>query len=366
MGIGRGVALVVSIIGDTKGLQSALGSAGQDVKGFGGISLATAAKVTVIGGVVAVAAEALWDMGKAADADRAEQQKLLRVIENAGAATAESTAQVEAAITAGQRLAFQDSETRVAMQSLVTATKDVEVATGLLTTAQDVARFANVDLATASDAVAKAYAGNDKALRSLIPGMAKGETALESIANASAIAEGAATDYSNTSEGVGKRVSDAFGELAEKIGSAVLPILEALLPALEPFVELVGEWVDLVLPIAIPLLKAFGEGFKILTGFIRGAISVVKEIIKWVGELLGPLGDALDMLGQLNPFASGPPKSVGHFGSGGATGAASLGAPITFNIYGDPVAIEAQVVRALNSYARHNGLAPITGLERER
>lgn len=366
MGIGRAVALVVSITGDTSGLRSALGDAGKDVKGFGGISLATAAKVTVIGGAIAIGAEALFDMAQGAAADKAEHEKLLKVIQQAGAATADSTAQVDAAILAGQRKAFSDSESREALQSLVTATKDVESATNLLTTAQDVARFANVDLATAADAVAKAHAGQDGALRRLIPGLDKGATALDTIANASKIAEGQALNYADSAEGVGKRAQDAFGELGEKIGSALLPILDALLPAILPFIDTVGEWIDLVLPIAIPLVEAFAFAFNILTGFIRGTISVVKEIIKWVTELLKPLGDALDMLSQLNPFASGPPKTVGHFGSGGATGAAALGGPVTFNIYGDPVAIEAQVVRALNSYARHNGLSPITGLERER
>jgi hypothetical protein len=365
--IGKAVALIVSITGDTSGLRGALGDAGKDVKGFGGISLATAAKVTVVAGVAIAATEALIDMGNAAAKDKAEHEKLLRVIENAGAATAESTAQVEEAIKAGQRLAFTDSETRLAMQSLVTATKDTEEATKLLAVANDVARFANVDLATAADAVAKAHAGNDKALRSLIPGIDKGATALDTIAAASKIAEGSALDYSKTSEGVGKRVKDSFGEVAEKLGSALIPIMEALLPALEPFVELVSEWVDLVLPIAIPLIQGLAWAFSILTAFIRGTIGVVKEIIRWVEDLIGAVEDALDALAQLNPFASKPMR-VGHF-SGGGTGATGgtnpfLAGNLVFNIYGDPALIETTVVRALDNYTRKNGIAPVVGLER--
>jgi hypothetical protein len=365
MGLGRGVALVVSIIGDTSGLKSALGDAGKDVKGFGGISLATAAKVTVVGGAVAVAAEALWGLASAASADRTEQQKLEQAIRAAGAATADSTAQVEAAIAAGQARAFTDSETRAGLQSLVTATGDVQKATELLATAQDIARFANVDLATASDAVAKAYAGNDKALRTLIPGMEKGATAVDTIANAHKFAAGQADIYADSAEGMSKRAGDKLGELGETIGEALLPVMDALWPLFETLIDLLAELITAVLPVIKPLLAAVGEAFKILAGFIRGAVDAVKSLIQWVEDLLRPLGEALDMLADLNPFAANTTKRVFHF-SGGATGAANpaLGGPVVFNIYGDPATIESTVVRALDNYTRRNGLAPLVGLER--
>src|SRR4029077_12597413 len=125
----------------------------QKAKGaLGGIS---AESLLMGGGVVAgvgVAIAAIAGMTQAASEDAAEQAKLEQAITAAGAATATSTDQVNAAIAASQARAFTDTETRDALTSLVTATGSVTEATAELSTAQDIARFANVDLATASDA----------------------------------------------------------------------------------------------------------------------------------------------------------------------------------------------------------------------
>jgi hypothetical protein len=361
MGVGKSVGLIVAVTGDLRGLQSSLGEAGKDVKGFGGISLGAAAKVAVVAGIAGVAASALFDMAKGAAADRTEQQSLQKVIEQAGAATGDYTAKVDEAIKAGQARAFTDSETRAALQSLVTATGDVSVATEQLKVAQDLARFANVDLATASDAVAKAYAGNDRALKTLVPGMTRGATAVDTIANAHKIAAGQADIYANSAEGMSARSADALGELGETIGSALLPVMDALLPALLPFIELLGQLIEAVLPILIPLLGVVGGAFKLLTGFISGAVKIVQDLIAWVNSLLQPLRDALNMLADLNPFGG---DEVQHFTGGtggGETGASLLGGSLIFNVYGDPVTIEATVVRALNQYTRKNGYAALTG-----
>jgi phage-related protein len=369
--LGRGVSLVVNILGDTKGLEKSLGSAGSDVKGFGGDALGTAAKVSVVAGVALAGAAAIGAMTKAAADDRAEQQKLEAAITAAGAATADTTAQVEAAIAAGQDRAFSDSETRDGLQSLVTATKDVGTATQLLTQAQDLARFANVDLATASDAVAKAYAGQDAKLVKLVPGMTKGATAMETLGKASALAAGQADIYASSADGMNARAGDAFSELSETIGEVFLPVLDAVLPVVIQLIKLFGQLIKAVLPLLVPILKAIGAALTIVGNVLSVVIGWLIKLIDWLSKAIGMLGD---FLAKINPFSGIKLPSLPFSASAGGASVSGLqagtqavggsGGGVTFNIYGDPSVIEARVTKALRDYKRRNGTEAVFSLDR--
>lgn len=359
------VALTVDINGNTKGLEKSLGGASGEVKDFGGSVLGTAAKLTVVAGVAVAAGAAIVSMTKAAADDRAEQAKLEKAIAAVGAETATSTAQIEAAIAAGQDKAFSDTQSREALQSLVTATKDVGAATDLLTQAQDIARFANVDLATASDAVAKAYAGNDKALRSLVPGMQKGATVTETLGNASKIAAGQADLYAKSADGMNARAGDAFGELSETIGEVFLPVLDAVLPIVIQMIKLFGQLVKAVLPLLIPVLKVVGQVLTKMGEILATVVGWIIKLVNWLTTAIGKLGDFID---SVNPFKgitlpSLPFMATGASVSGLQAGpqaySAGGGGGITFNIYGDPAVIEAKVTKALRDYTRRNGSAAL-------
>ena len=359
--LGRGVGLVVGITGDTSGLNSALGDAGKGVKGFGGISLATAAKVTVVAGVVVMAAEALWELGKAADADRTEQAKLIKVIEEAGAATGDYMAQVDAAIAQGQEKAFSDSETRAALQSLVTATGDVTAATGMLTGAQDLARFSNVSLEVAADALAKAHSGNDKALRTLVPGLIKGASATDTIADATRRASGQADIFAASAEGGAMKAADGFSELGETVGELVLPLMDALIPVIITIVKALTSVVKAILPVLIPALKILGKWWMFIAEAISGVVGWVMKLISWLSNVLRPIGQVIDALAALNPFGdlikmvTGGPGTMGT-GTGGPGGGSMN---VVINIHGDPAVIERTVVHALSDYTRRNGYTAV-------
>jgi hypothetical protein len=365
----KGVGLVISIVGDIAGLDKSLGEAGDSIKGIGGISLKSATQVAAIAGVAGIAAGAIIEMTSAADADRTEQLKLAKAIEQAGAATATSTQQVEDAIAVGQEKAFSDSETRDALQSLVTATGDVTEATSLLTSAQDIARFAGVDLATASDAVAKAAAGQDTQLARLIPGLEKGATASDTLANATAAAAGQADIYASSADGMKARAGDAFGELSETIGSVFLPIMDAILPALIPIIQAFGKLITAILPVLVPLVKLLGAALKIVADVLVTVVGWVVKLVDWLAKLMSPLKGALDALGNL-PFGKigsvlGGGKSAGPGVSTFATGTSTASSGgIVFNIYGDPSVIEARVIKALQDYTRRNGRSAVAPLAR--
>jgi phage-related protein len=359
--LGKGVALVVSILGDTKGLEKALGAAGGETKSFGADALATAAKVTVVAGAAVAAGAAIYEMTKAAADDRAEQQKLEAAITAAGAATATSTQQVEDAIAAGQERAFSDTQTREALQSLVTATGDVTAATALLQNAQDLARFAGVDLATASDVVAKAAAGQDGALRKLVPGLEKGATATDTLAAASKMAAGQADIYAKSAQGMQDKGSDAFGELSETIGEVFLPVLDAVLPIVIQMIKLFGQLIKAVLPLLVPILKAVGAALTVVGNILSTVIGWLIKFINWVTKAVSMIGDFLAKINPLSniklpslPFSAAP-ANVSGLQAGTQAATSNNAGGITFNIYGDPSVIEAKVTKALRDYTRRNG-----------
>jgi hypothetical protein len=364
-----GPALIISIIGDASKLSKELGTADSKVSAFGkSIDLGVVAKGAALAGVVGIAADALFEMGKAAGEDRAEAAKLDQVIRSAGAATGDYTAQVEAAITAGQARAFTDSQTREALQSLVTATGDVGQATTLLATAQDVARFAGVDLATASDAIAKAQAGQDTQLKRLIPGLQAGATATDTIANAQKAAAGQADAFANSTEGQMAKSADAFAELGETIGAAVLPILDALLPALIPIIQALGKLVSAVLPVLIPLVKLLAQALGVVAQVVAKVANFLADMIAQAVKAIDTIGRFVDSLPDLPsitlPFTATVPTGVGVGARAGGPGrVAALGGGVQVNIYGgDPTRVEAAVARALQGYTRRNGVLGLAGM----
>ena len=359
---GKGVGLVVSIDGDTKGLEKALGSAGGEVQSFGAGALGTAAKVSVVAGAAIAAGAAIYGMAKAASDDAAEATKLETAIRAAGAATSKSTEQVEAAIAAGQERAFTDSETRAGLQDLVTATGDVTAATDLLAVAQDVARLSGVSLEDASKAVAKAQAGQDGALRKLVPGLKKGANATDTIADAARLAAGQADIFANSAEGMEAKAGDAFGELTETVGEVFLPILNEIVPVMIPILKAFGELIKAILPVLIPLVKVLAGALRIALNVILKVLGAIKGLVEWAKKLLRPLGQVIDKLEAINPFRgmSFPSFGAATMGVSGlqagthAVGNSPTGA-VTINIYGDPAVIEARVLRALRGYTARNG-----------
>ena len=362
----RGVSLVVGVVGDISGLEKSLGEAGKEVKGFGGISLGTAAKVTAIGGAVVLAAEGLYSLAKAADADRTETKKLDAAIRAAGAAQGDYMAVVDEAIAQGQDKAFSDSETRAGLESLVRATGDVTEATSMLAGAQDIARLAGVSLETASDALSKAYLGNDGALAKLLPGLQKGATGMDTIANATKLAEGQADIFANSAEGGAARAADSMGELGETVGEVLLPILDALVPAIIPILQALGKMVKAVLPVLIPMVQLLAKVFGFVATAIAGVLEFVVDLINWIGKLLKPVGDLINGLSQLNPFGGIIDAITGGGFPSGATGGSVPQLNATFNIYGDPAVIERTVVNTLRDYSRRNGYGTLGLSDRER
>jgi hypothetical protein len=355
--------LLVEILGDASDLSKELGIATSDSQGFGGSLLGTAAKVTAVTAAVAGTAAAIKDMTNAAAEDQAEQARLEAALVAAGVATGDYATKVDDAIKAGQEKAFSDTQTREALQSLVTATGDLDSATGLLATAQDVARFAGVDLATAADAVAKAQAGQDGPLRKLLPGLEKGATASDTLAAATAAAAGSADAYAESAAGMQEKGSDAFGELSETIGQIFLPIIEAILPALIPIMQAFGELITAILPLLTPLFAGLADVLKLVSDAIVIVVEWVTKLVDWLVRAMDKVREFLDKINPLNDIHLPSFPSIGGSAAAAQTGvgpsqlAAGGGGGVTINLYtgADTIAAEQAVLRALRRLQRLNG-----------
>lgn len=358
MPVGLQVKIGADVTGLTGALQAAAGGAGS----FGeAIKLSIAQMHPAAAAGVAVA-DALIGMTEAAAADRAEQEKLNTLYENATGVTGDYTTAIDAAIKAGAEKAFSDSEVREGLSGLITATGDADEANKLLAKAMDISRAAGVPLAQASDAVSKAYAGNDAALRKLFPGMTKQASAADTLTEATKLSQGAADDYSKSAEGMGKRGSDAFSELGETIGSAFLPILDEVMPLMGPIVDILGELIGAVLPLLGPAVRIVVAALRIFLNVLRLIIDGIKGVIGFIQDMVNRVRDAANFIGSvdLNPFSAGggggggTPEMAGYSRSGRSSGNAG-GGGVVINITGDPISIERAVLESLRRYTRRTG-----------
>jgi len=361
------LGLVVEIRGDTKDLDSALGKSKGGIAGFGGDMAGTALKILPVAAAAAGAAIALKGMAEGAAEDAAQAAKLDAAISAATGSTEDHTAAVDAAIAAGQQLAFTDTETRDAIQSLVTSTGDLDAATQQLALAQDVARFAGVDLATAADAVAKANAGQDGALRKMLPGLEQGATATETLANAQTIAAGQAAAYSKTTAAGMAKAEDAIGELGEEIGAALLPALDAILPPIIEVVKILGSLIKAVMPILVPFITLLGKELGLVAKIIAGLVGWLVKLVDWLKDVFRMIGEVLGKIGPLRDLGNLVGGIVGGLSTeaaagGGATtrgaraGSSGGGGGVVINITatGDSLATEQAVLRALRRSSRLN------------
>jgi hypothetical protein len=290
---GGSAILAIKIIADAKDAVGEFDKAGSSIDKLGGTMSSMAVPALAVVG-------AFGAMAVAAAEDEAEQTKLSNAIAAAGAATAESNAQVEEAIKAGQARAFSDSEVRAGLQDLVTATGDVGEATDLLAVAQDVARLSGASLEQASAAVAKAHEGQGTALAKLLPGMDKGANAAETLANATALAAGQADSYAASAPGQMAIVGDSFGELGEEVGSAFLPILKDLIGIVSGVTKVLQENSDLVKTAAV-VIGVLAAGILAANIAIK-AFQAVQAAIRIATVAWTTAQAALNVVLNLNPI----------------------------------------------------------------
>jgi hypothetical protein len=186
---------------------------------------------------------ALFDAGKGALEDAAAQDLLTKTLQNNTAATdAQIKANEDWISTQGKLLGVTDSDLRPAIAKLARQTGSLEKAQQGASLAMDIAAATGKPLSAVTDALAKGYAGNttalaklDPKLRDLVKGGLDAEGAMSVLADTFG---GSATTKANTAEGQFARLKVSLDETKESIGSALIPIIEKVLP----FLTQLGDW----------------------------------------------------------------------------------------------------------------------------
>jgi hypothetical protein len=287
-------------------LKKGVKGAQNEVEGFGskmgGFAKKAGAAFAVAGAAAAAYAGVLLVDGvKSAIEDEAAQAKLATTLENVTGATKDQIAAVEDYITqTALANGITDDQLRPSLDRLIRSTKDATKAQELQSLALDIAAGTGKDLKTVSEALGKAYDGNLGALKKL--GVGIDESIIKSKnfdAAAAALAttfEGQASKQAETFQGKMARLTVAFDEAKETVGSYVLDALTPLLsgfvdkgiPAIQDFAKNLGE----------TLGPAFGQIFKVIKEDLLPILVswwefLYKEVIPAIGKVVGPILEGL-------------------------------------------------------------------------
>jgi hypothetical protein len=287
-------------------LKKGVKGAQNEVEGFGskmgGFAKKAGAAFAAAGAAAAAYAGVLLVDGvKSAIEDEAAQAKLATTLGNVTGATKDQIAAVEDYITqTALANGITDDVLRPSLDRLVRSTKDVQKAQELQTLALDIAAGTGKDLKTVSEALGKAYDGNLGALKKL--GVGIDESIIKSKnfdAAAAALSktfEGQASKQAETFQGKMARLTVAFDEAKETVGSYVLDALTPLLsgfvdkgiPAIQGFADSLGK----------TLGPAFGQIFTVIRDDVLPILKtwwefLYKEIIPQILKIVGPILEGL-------------------------------------------------------------------------
>jgi len=322
--------LVVKFVGDVSSLKKAGAEAEGSLNKLSGVAKA-AAGAFAAGYVADKAVAFLEDSAKAAQEDLKSQALLATQLKTSVGATDAQVKSTEDFINKLERATgVADDDLRPALASLARGTKDTDQAQRELAIAMDIAAARGVDLTTVTSAMEKAHNGNIGALGRL--GVATKDAEGNTLSLEQAMA-GAAETYKGAAEAAvtpGQRMSVAFQELKEQVGTALLPVLNALstymadtlLPAFQNAVVWLQEnWPQISKTIGDtfdkikPFLDEFVHSIELAFDIIKGVFEVVSDLLQghwsdaWrafkdmIGNVFGDIaklvGDKVDQVKEL-------------------------------------------------------------------
>jgi hypothetical protein len=274
-------ALTLKLLADVDNFTRNVNSADNSVTTFGNkVSnfgrIAGAAFLAAGVAAAAYAGKLAIDGVNAAIEDEAAQAKLATTLRNVTGATEDQIAATEAHILK-QSLLFgvTDDDLRPSLDRLTRATGDVTRAQQLQSIALNISAGTGKSLEAVTEALSKAQEGNLAGLSRLGVGLSRAElstlTFEEITAKLAATFEGQATIQADTFQGKMARLTIAFDEAKETVGSF---ILDAITPLVENIVTYI-----------VPAIQAFASGI----GGEGGLKAVFMDIIDVAKTVLIPI-----------------------------------------------------------------------------
>lgn len=270
-------ALTLKLLADIDNFTKNINKADNEVTTFGDKvtkfgKVAGAAFLAAGAAAAAYAGKLAIDGVKAAIEDEAAQAKLATTLKNVTGATDDQIKATEDYILK-QSLLFgvTDDELRPSLDRLTRATGDVTKAQQLQSVAINIAAGTGKSLQAVTEALSKAQEGNLAGLSRLGVGISRAElqtmTFEQVTAKLAATFEGQATIQADTFQGKMARLSVAFNEAKETVGSF---ILDAVTPLVENIVTYI-----------VPAVQSFINGFTGGSG-LKDAFTQVIEVAKTI------------------------------------------------------------------------------------
>jgi len=278
---GTSRALTLKLLADIDNFTKNINKADNEVTGFGDKitkfgKVAGAAFLAAGVAAAAYAGKLAIDGVKAAIEDEAAQAKLATTLKNVTGATDDQIKATEDYVLQ-QSLLFgiTDDELRPSLDRLTRATGDVTKAQQLQSIAINIAAGTGKSLQAVTEALSKAQEGNLAGLSRLGVGITRAELATlsfdEVTAKLASTFEGQATIQADTFQGKMARLTIAFDEAKETVGSF---ILDAITPLVENIVTYI-----------VPAVQAFANGI----GGEGGLKAVFMDIIGVAKTILIPI-----------------------------------------------------------------------------
>jgi hypothetical protein len=277
-----------------KGAQTEVQGFSDKIGKFGKVAAAAFAAATVA--AAAYASKLLIDGVKSAIADEAAQVKLATSLQNVtGATDAQIKAVEEQILQTSLLTGLTDDELRPSLDRLVRATKDVQKAQELQAVAIDVAAGSGKSLEAVTNALARAAEGNTTALGKLGVGLSAAQLrtmSMDDVTKALAKTfEGQASKQADTFQGKMARLTVAFDEAKETVGSYVL---DAITPLISSFVD---KGIPAIQNLASGLSTTLGPAFTSIFKVVRDDLLPIllkfwnflaTEFIPALGAIFGP------------------------------------------------------------------------------
>ena len=310
--------LTLSLAADIDNLKKGLKNADDEIQTFGDKVGAFGKKAAAAFAVAAAAAVAYGtklaiDGVKAAIEDEQAQLRLANALKEAtGATEGQIKATEDFILQTSLATGVADDQLRPAMQRLAVSTKDTEEAQKLLSLALDISKGSGKDLEQVAAALSRAHDGQSTALGRLGIGLSAAELKTMSFTEIqtklSDLYGGAAATNAETFQGKIDRLTVAFDEAKESLGTALLPFVEQFItflsekgiPTLNGFIAgLTGdEGLSAALTETQRGAESFGKAIAAIAGIISGFITFVREAI---GLLVEFANQAIRLVNIIKP-----------------------------------------------------------------
>jgi len=284
--------VTIKVLGDVANVKRAFAEVGSGIDGVESKARGLGSKLQSLGGTLtkSVTLPIVGALGLMTNAAAEEEEKmavLATLLKNTTGATQDQVDANEEWITSMQNATgVADDDLRVAMGKLLVAGRSVEQSHKDLAVAADIAAARHIPLETVVNAMAKAAQGSTGALSKL--GIQTKDAAGEALSydqilqNASKTMGGAAATAADTAAGRMEIMKLKMADVAEKIGSALLPLITKL-------ADWLGKLADWFTDLS-PGMQQAVLIFALIAAAIGPVIGVVGSLVTAIGFLISPIG----------------------------------------------------------------------------